>query len=242
MRKQLAIAAFISMSIYACKHEVLNPGAVTPPATDTTTIPNPGSGNGSGAGSTAMCFENDILPIFKSSCAKSGCHDAASKQEEYVFDSYEDIMKKGIKAGDAQESKVYKIITEDKEDERMPKAPNPRLTATQIDLIKKWINEGAKNTTNCASTCNDSIFTYAQAIRPLLDANCVGCHNGGSAAPANLNYTTHAGIKAVALSGRLVGAISHLQGFSPMPKGSPKLSDCKISQVTKWVQAGAPNN
>jgi hypothetical protein len=31
-------------------------------------------------------------------------------------------------------------------------------------------------------------------------------------------------------------------GYSAMPKGGNKLADCQITQVQKWIQAGALNN
>jgi ribosomal protein S16 len=230
MRKTLALVAFIAIAVIACKHEIIP-------------VSTQGPGVNASSGSSAsqvVCFEGEVLPIFKSNCAKSGCHDVTSKQKGYVFDSYNNIIN-GVTSGNADNSKIYKMITEKDEDKRMPKTPNPRLTTAQIDVIKRWINEGAKNTTNCNGGCDTAVFTYSQAIRPLLDANCVGCHSGPSA-PLGLDYTIYQNIKNVALNGRLIGAVTHKAGFSPMPKNSPQLSDCKITQIKKWIQSGAPNN
>ena len=238
--RTLCVAFIMCLAtIYACKHTVDTPpitgggtggGGGTPPA--------PGTGTGQ---NQFVCFD-DVLPIFRSSCAKSGCHDAASKQDGYILDSYANIMNKGIKPGNAEDSDIYEAITEDDNDEdRMPQKPNPPLTKEQKELIKKWINEGAKNTTNCSTGCDVNVFSYSAGIKPILDANCVGCHNGPSA-PLGINLTTYTGVKTVASNGRLLGAVTHQAGFKPMPQGSAKLSDCKISQIQKWVQAGAPNN
>lgn len=133
------------------------------------------------------------------------------------------------------------MITETDLDKRMPPPPNAPLSAAQIDLIKRWINEGAVNTANCVTACNATVFTYAAAVKPIIDANCLGCHNG-TATPSGVNLATYAALRTVALNGRLAGAVNHQQGFAPMPRNAPKLSDCKISQITKWIQAGAPNN
>ncbi|RYY42338.1 MAG: hypothetical protein EOO06_21310 [Chitinophagaceae bacterium] len=70
---------------------------------------------------------------------------------------------------------------------------------------------------------------------------CVGCHSG-TPPQGGINYTTYAGVKAKVDDGRLWGAINHAAGFSPMPKGGTKLSDCEIKQFKKWMDAGAPNN
>jgi mono/diheme cytochrome c family protein len=190
-------------------------------------------------GSNEVCFD-DIFPIFRSSCAKSSCHDAATAQKGYVFDSYENIVRKDIKPGDAAGSKVYKMIIETDFDKRMPKLPYPALLASQIQMIEKWINQGARYTTNCSNACDTTQFTYT-AVKKIIDANCINCHSG-STPSGGLNYSSYAGLKAVADAGRLLGAITHSTGYTPMPFQQPKLIDCKITQVRKWIQSGAPNN
>jgi len=39
---------------------------------------------------------------------------------------------------------------------------------------------------------------------------------------------------------RIIGAINHDDGFSPMPKGGSKVSDCDIDKMTQWINDGAP--
>lgn len=230
--KKIVILSIVSgfIVMYACKHAIVNPQT-----------PETGGGNDSStSGSGNVCFD-DVLPIFKSSCAKAGCHDAITKQKGYVFDSYANIVKKDIKPGNAAGSKVYKVLVENDEDDRMPGAPYPRLLPAQIQLIKDWINQGAKNITGCSvNVCDTTVFTYT-AVKKIVDANCINCHSG-STPSGGLNYATHAGLKAVADNGRLLGAVNHNAGYTPMPMGNPKLSECQVTQIRKWIQAGAPNN
>jgi hypothetical protein len=222
------------MIMYACKHAIVNPQ---------TPVIGGNGGTGGGTGPLPpgqVCFD-DVLPIFQSSCAKSGCHNAASAQKGYVFDSYANIVRKDIKPGNAAGSKVYKMLIETDEDDRMPKLPYPRLLPAQIQLIKDWIDQGAKNTTGCSTNaCDTTVFTYT-AVKKIVDANCINCHSGPSPA-GGLNYSTYQGLKAVADAGRLLGAITHSSGYTPMPFGQPKLDECKITQIRKWIQSGAPNN
>lgn len=251
MKNIFAITIAFALIITACNHTVETPGN-NGSSTGTGGTGNGGTGGGTGSGGTGgtgggtnngmVCFETEVLPIFKSSCAKSGCHDPQSKQEGYVLDSYANIMKKGIKPFNPNNSKIYEAITEnDDDDDRMPLPPNPRLSAAQIAIIKKWINEGAINTTNCGNACDSTVFSYSQGVRTILETNCYGCHNNATA-NAGINLTTHAGARSAALSGRLLGAITHANGFKPMPMGSNKLDDCNIAKVRQWVIAGAPNN
>jgi hypothetical protein len=185
----------------------------------------------------SVCFESSILPIFLSSCARSGCHDTKSKKDGYVLDSYSNIMKKGITKGNANGSKLYKVLFATGGD-RMP--PDGPLSNSQKEAIKLWINEGAKNTTDCNCGCDPSLFTYAAIIQPIMATNCVGCHKPGSLG-GNIDLSTHKAVKAQAANGKLVGSITHAQGFVAMPQGG-KLQDCEITQIKSWVSAGAPNN
>ena len=77
------IAGFLSVGVYSCQHKAEAPQ----PASNGNTGGTGGTG-GTGSGSTgpdtSLCFERDILPIFISNCAKSGCHDASSHQEGFV--------------------------------------------------------------------------------------------------------------------------------------------------------------
>lgn len=226
--KKIIIAGIlvIATGIYACKHE---PDAVQPQP--------PSSGGGANKG---VCFESDILPLFQSNCAKSGCHDAATAADDYVLDSYANIIKKGLVPGNATNSKIYKVLFETGSD-KMPPPPNVDLTSAQKALIGKWINEGAKNTISCGTACDTTLFKYAANIKPLLETYCTGCHSG-STPSGNIDLTIYPAVRALGLNGRLYGAITHSAGYSPMPKNAAKLNECQITQVRKWIQAGALNN
>ncbi len=182
-----------------------------------------------------VCFESSVLPIFISSCARTGCHDAHSHEEEFVLDTYNNILRKGIKPGNANESKLYKVLFENGED-RMP--PDGSVTAAQKELIAAWINQGAKNTVDCDCNCDPNEFTYALTIQPMMATYCVGCHKPGSLG-GNIDLSTYNSLKTQVSNSNLIGSITHAAGFVAMPQGG-KLSDCQIEQVKKWVNAGAP--
>jgi hypothetical protein len=91
--------------------------------------------------------------------------------------------------------------------------------------------------------CTDTTGTisYAAKVVPILQANCYGCHSG-SAPSGGQAMGTYTADKTMAQNGKLLGVISHASGFSPMPKGGSKLSNCNIAVVRKWIEEGAPNN
>jgi len=221
----------VSMILFfSCRHEVLPE-------------PPPSGGGGTGGGGTVsgkVCFESDVLPIFVSTCAKSGCHDAASRKEGYVLDNYANIIKKGIVPGKATSSELYKVLYK-AGSERMPEPPNPELTVAQKNIIGTWINEGAENTVNCGTSCDTTSFTFAARVNPILQNNCTGCHNAANA-QGGVNLAGWSAVKVYADKGNLYGSIAHLPGYKAMPQGSPKMSDCNIRVIQKWIQAGALNN
>ncbi len=214
------LSTVVSILVISCKHEI-------PKLPDT-------------PGPTDICFENDILPIFQNYCAKSGCHDVATAADEYILNSYSNIVARGVRPGNAANSKIYEVLTEDGDD-RMPQQPNEPLTATQISLIAQWINEGAKNTTGCAPVCDSSSFTYGGNVKPILQTHCLGCHSGLASAGGYIPLDTYDGVKEMVNGNFLLPAIEQTGAF-PMPKNAAKISDCKIAIIRKWIEAGAPNN
>lgn len=231
--KVLLTFAIPSLVYVGCKHELPElPPVVTPP-------PSGGSG---GTSTVATCspdsvyFLNTISPLVISNCAMSGCHDAISHKDGLNLTNYAGIMSL-VKAGNPTGSKLVSITSTTGSDV-MPPAPRARLTTAQIDLIKKWISQGAKNN-NC-NACDTTAYTYSAVVKVIMQNKCVGCHSTTSAS-AGIDLSTYAGVKVVADNGRLMGSIKQLTGYSAMPIGG-KLSDCEITQVQKWVNAGKLNN
>jgi hypothetical protein len=183
---------------------------------------------------SAICFERDILPIFVSSCAKSGCHDAVTAHHGVKLNDWQGIIAAGVKPGKPEKSEVYEEIEEEMGG---PKYGN--LNAEQKLLIKKWIMLGAKNDTNCPTDCDSSQFKYSTAIKPLIDKYCIGCHAYPNAS-GSVELSSHTGVVAATAGGKLLNSLKATTNW--MPKGGNKLSDCQIKQFEKWINAGTPND
>jgi hypothetical protein len=216
------------MMVESCMHDPF----IDPTSLNNGEVNTPGCTTGG-----QVCFESSVLPIFISSCARSGCHDAITRKEGYVLDNYSNIVRKGIKPGNANDSKLYEVLFESGDDRMPPDAP---LSQAQKDSIAAWINQGAKNTVNCNCACDPTKFTYAAIVQPIITNQCVGCHKPGSLS-GNIDLSTYSAVKIQVTNGKLLGSITHSVGFSPMPQGT-KLSDCQITQVKNWINAGALNN
>ncbi|HNF43902.1 MAG TPA: hypothetical protein PLT49_09540, partial [Ferruginibacter sp.] len=166
-------------------------------------------------------------------------HDDITHKDGVNLSTYGNIMATGgVRPGNPTNSKLYKVLNETGGD-RMPPPPAAPFTQAQKDIIYKWILQGAKN--NACNDCDTTVFTYAAAIAPLVNNYCKGCHNPASLG-GGIDLSTYAGVKAIAQNGKLMGSIRHQAGFIAMPQGGTKLSECKITQFQKWVDAGAPNN
>lgn len=92
-----------------------------------------------------------------------------------------------------------------------------------------------------SSECQTSDVAYQAVIAPILADNCLVCHST-AANLGNVTLSTYEQVKTYVDNGKLLGAIRHTPGFSAMPDGQPKLADCTIAKIEKWVQDGAPNN
>lgn len=239
MKKVILLFVLVAATITACKHNSSND--VTPASQNNSGNNGNNGNNGSGNTDTGICFQRDILPIFISNCAQSGCHDAISRQDGYQFTDYNSITAKNFVPGNANATELYEKITEDKADKIMPPPPASPLTTTQKDLIARWINEGAKNTTNCGSSCDTNTFAFTADVKPIIDKYCVGCHTAIQA-PQGIVLDSYSGIVNAVDNGGMLNAIRHEQGYSAMPQGGSKLSDCEIRTIEKWVEAGKQNN
>lgn len=188
----------------------------------------------------SVYFKNQIQPLLASNCAMPGCHDAITAAEGVRLDSYISIFQSDvIKPGDPSDSDLWEVINETDPAKRMPLNLNP-LSPEQKSLILKWIQQGARNN-SCTSDCDTSIYTFSSGVKSILETNCVGCHKTG-AASAGVVLDSYAAVQPYAINGMLYGVASHQNGYKPMPYGGAKISECNLTVLKKWIDAGAQNN
>jgi hypothetical protein len=91
------------------------------------------------------------------------------------------------------------------------------------------------------NACDSVKGVFAAEVEPLINLQCRSCHNNGFSS-GGINLEGYENVKLVILNGKLLEAIKHESGVSPMPQGRTKLSDCEIKMVELWKNDGAPNN
>ena len=87
----------------------------------------------------AVSFSREVAPILQRSCV--GCHKEGKAKGKYRLDTYAQLAKELV-GGDLESEFFYRLTTGD-EEERMPAEADP-LAASEIGVIRKWIEEGAK--------------------------------------------------------------------------------------------------
>ncbi len=188
-------------------------------------------------------FVNDISPLIISNCAKSGCHTGSGGEEEVEdLSSYDAIMNSGyVNPFHSGSSKMIEAVTSGGGEDKMPPSPNAPLSSDQIAMLKKWIDQGARNNECSGGACDTVNVTYSVTITGIMDTYCNGCHSGGSAS-GGINLTSYSGVAAVAANGKLMGSVNHASGYVAMPYGGSWLPDCKIDELRIWVENNYPNN
>ncbi len=121
--------------------------------------PNPPPPAGGGQGGGQVDFSRDVKPILATKCY--ACHgpDEGKRKAKLRLDTKESALKKVIKPGDAAGSPLVKRITTDDPTEVMPPttAHTGALSPQQIDILRRWVAEGAKF---------DVHWAYVRPVRP----------------------------------------------------------------------------
>jgi WD40 repeat protein len=102
----------------------------------------------SSAEETSISFQRDILPLLRARC--QGCHQPARREGGVDFTSLAGMTVPGdsglvaVTPGDAGASELLAQVTPDESGEALMPQERPALAATEIELLRRWIAEGAK--------------------------------------------------------------------------------------------------
>ena len=88
-------------------------------------------------------FRRDVQPIFKANCI--GCHGPSMQKNGFRLDRRRDAMRGGtiavIGPGNSAGSRIYRRLIGSEFGLQMP--PTGPLDAERIEIIRKWIDQGA---------------------------------------------------------------------------------------------------
>ena len=215
-------------------------------------------------------FTKHVLPILEDRCFS--CH-----QEPYVkngrtiqpkaglaLNTYDLVMKGNldntvVTPSDVEDSYLHEVLTLDEDDDMfMPPKGGP-LTSEQIDIIKRWIEEGAKPKAGSSGVVDASGgISFHDHIFPILEERCLDCHgepyvkNGRTIHPkAGLALDSYAAVLEGNLDGAIINRGNHEESTLYVvitldpddseimpPKGDP-LSKEEIELFKNWINEGA---
>ena len=95
-----------------------------------------------------------------------------------------------------------------------------------------------------SSGCDLSNVTFSGSVVPIIQASCLGCHSNAQASGSGggIRLENYNDVRTLAKNGALMGTVNHATGYSAMPKGGGKLTDCEIRQLQTWIDNGTLNN
>lgn len=194
----------------------------------------------------SIYFERDVLPILSTSCAYSGCHDQQTAQEGIRLNSYENIFSGEddiVVPGSLNDSELWEVIMETDPDKIMPPPPNAPLTQAQKDVLRLWIEQGARNL-HCEG-CDTSLYSFSQDILPFIQVQCgtQSCH-GSPTASGGFALQSYADVTSAVNYRSLIQVINYetqIPANLRMPP-SGKLNENCIQKIQNWVDNGMPND
>ena len=99
-----------------------------------------------------VSFENEIFPVLQQRCLR--CHGEALTEGDLRFDAGREAVAQGGQTGSnilgsrSADSELFRRIISTEVGYRMPKEGDT-LSAAQVDLVKRWLDQGAPWPSTC---------------------------------------------------------------------------------------------
>jgi WD40 repeat protein len=190
-----------------------------------------------------VSYYQNVRPIFQQNC--QGCHQPAKAGGDYVMTSYTDLFKPGKKGmnpvvvGKPEESYLVDQLLprEDGKPPLMPKGASP-LIERDINRIKKWIAQGAKDDTPASAL--QVVDANHPPIYETLPVITSVAYSPDSALLAVSGYHEVLLYKADGseLVGRLIGLSERVQSIAFSPDGKSLAvaggCPCRFGEIQIW--------
>jgi WD40 repeat protein len=155
------------------------------------------------AAAEPLTFATDIQPLLERSCLP--CHNATKAEGGLILESPKAMLEGGdtgpaIKPKRALESLIYETAAKTKKPFMPPeanKAKAPHLTPEQLDILRRWINDGAQGNPRerkaVAWTAMPQRVVGVSAIALTLDGQFAAAGRGSGVTLYNLSVQREAG-------------------------------------------------
>ena len=201
---------------------------------------------------TPIDFETQVLPLLQAKCVK--CHGATNPKGELDLASIAGLRRGGesgsvIQPGNAEKSSLLEKLTSGE----MPPDEADALTARQIEVIRLWIDAGAKSKEDSGDPSQSADTVTQHDVIPIFLRRCVVCH-GSHRQEGELDLRSRASILRGGKSGpalvlkdadhsRLLLRIraGEMPPADRLVEASVKpVEPSELDTLTRWISAGAP--
>jgi len=173
--------------------------------------------------SNSVSYHKQILPILQAKCL--GCHQPAKASGGYVMTSFEKLLSGGdsetpaVVAGKPDESYLLELITPVDGEAEMPKEADP-LAETEIELFRKWIEQGANDDTPSNSQKQYSLDNPPSYSAPPVITSLDFSPDGKLLAVAGFHEVLLHHADGSGLVARLIGMSERIESVHFSPDGS----------------------
>lgn len=203
---------------------------------------------------TPVSFKAQIAPLFIQKCA--GCHGANDPQGDYQLHTFERAMADGyVEPGSPDDSHLLSLLVEEDPEARMPKDADA-LPSESIELVRRWIAEGAKYDAEDPTVQLASIVPRAphpnppEAYRAPLAITALAFHPSGNLlAASGYHEVTLWNVSDGTLARRITdnvertycldfspdGKLLAIAGGSPGIAGEVRLVDSKTGSLSRLI-------
>lgn len=125
-------------------------------------------------------FKKQIKPLLESACVH--CHSEKSSKGDLLLTTLEAAVKGGengtsLVPGNPEKSPLYTTTILSAEDDAvMPPKKEGLLAKEQSELLKRWVQQGAK-WPGGVKLEQKARIDFVKHVQPILEENCLSCHN-----------------------------------------------------------------
>ena len=175
--------------------------------------------------SSPISFHKEIRPLLQANC--NGCHQPAKAKGDYIMTDFTSLLSGGesekpaVVPGKPDQSYLIEEVTPDENGEyEMPKGKNAKpLHATEIRLLRRWIEEGAKDDSPVGSVSTYTMDNPPTYTMPPVVTSMDFSSDGTLLAVTGFHEALIHKADGSGLVARLVGLSERIESVSFSPDG-----------------------
>jgi mono/diheme cytochrome c family protein/dipeptidyl aminopeptidase/acylaminoacyl peptidase len=170
----------------------------------------------------SISYSRQVRPVFQTNCL--GCHQPAKKSGQYLMTEFGSLLAGGnsgdaaIVAGKPDESYLVELITPVNGQAEMPQHAPP-LSNSDVQLIRRWIEEGAKDDSPPTRLLVDPQHPPQYTRLPIVTALDVS-RDGKTLAVSGIHEVALVDLVSGTNVRRLIGRSPRIESVSFSPDGS----------------------